>query len=303
MVLCERPAWSHQPRLSSTSRLKTKSIHEKEKQDDMTNLWTEDLFGTTKPVIAMCHLNALPGDPRYDPGSGMAAVIDWARKDLLALQEGGVDAVMFSNEFSMPYLTEVETVTVAAMARVLGELKDGIAVPFGVNVLWDPKASLDLAVATGAGFVREIFSGVYASDFGLWDTNCGAVVRHQHAIGAQDVKLLFNIVPEAATYLGGRDVVSIAKSTVFNHRPDALCVSGLTAGTATDVQTLRQVKDAVPDTVVFANTGVNVDNVAEQFAVADGAVVGTTFKIDGIFENHVDPSRVAAFMEKVRTVR
>ena len=233
----------------------------------------------------------------------MKAVIEWVRKDFLALQNGGVDAVMFSNEFSLPYLTKVKTVTTASMARVIGELMPDIRIPFGVNVLWDPIASLDLAVSVGAKFIREIFSGVYASDFGLWDTNCGEVIRHQHAIGAQNVKLLFNIVPEAARYLGDRDIVDIAISTVFNHRPDALCVSGLTAGAETDAQTLKLVKEAVPETVVFANTGVRLQNVAEQLSIADGAVVGTTFKVDGVFENYVDEKRVKKFMEVVKSIR
>ena len=52
-----------------------------------------------------------------------------AKADLLALQEGGVDGIMFSNEFSLPYLTKVEPVTIAAMARVTGELKPLITVP------------------------------------------------------------------------------------------------------------------------------------------------------------------------------
>jgi uncharacterized protein len=269
----------------------------------MTKAWTQDIFGTDKPIIAMCHLNALPGDPNYDPQGGMAEVIAWARKDFQALQNGGVDAVMFSNEFSLPYLTKVEPVTVAAMARIIGELMSEIRIPFGVNVLWDPDRSLDLAAATGARFVREIFSGVYASDFGLWDTNTGKTVRHQHAIHAEDVKLLFNIVPEAAVYLQKRDVVEIAKSTVFNHQPDALCVSGLTAGVETDTSLLKKVKQAVPETVVFANTGINVNNVEEQLRIADGAIVGTTFKYDGQFENHVDEERVRALMEKVHKIR
>jgi hypothetical protein len=269
----------------------------------MTKLWTEEIFGTDKPVIAMCHLNALPGDPAYDSKGGMEAVVEWARKDFLALQNGGVDSVMFSNEFSLPYLTDVQPVTVAAMGRVIGELLPEIRIPFGVNVLWDPKRSLDLATATGAKFVREIFSGVYASDFGLWDTNAGATVRHQHAVNAEDVKLLFNIVPEAAVYLGERDIVQVAKSTVFNHRPDALCVSGLTAGVETDTSVLRNVKNAVEETVVFANTGVRLENVAEQLEIADGAIVGTTFKIDGKFENHVDQARVKEFMDKVKSIR
>lgn len=265
--------------------------------------WIQETFNTNKPIIAMCHFKALPGDPGYDKAGGMKKVVEAARHDLLALQEGGVDAVMFSNEFSLPYLTDVHTVTVAAMARVIGELMDDIEVPYGVNVLWDPKRSLDLAVAVDAKFVREIFTGVYASDFGLWNTNCGEAVRHQHAIGAENVKLLFNIVPEAAKYLADRDLVSVAKSTVFNAKPDGLCVSGLTAGAETDAQLISLVKQTVPQTAVFANTGVRMENVEEQLSIADGAVVGTAFKVDGVFENPVDVNRVKSFMDKVKAFR
>lgn len=269
----------------------------------MTKLWIEDIFGTRKPIIAMCHLDALPGDPYYDTKSGMKGVIENARRDFLALQNGGVDAVMFSNEFSLPYLTQVQPVTIAAMGRVIGELMQDIRIPFGVNVLWDPNRSIDLASATGAKFIREIISGVYASDFGLWNTNAGETVRHKHAVHAHEVKLLYNIVPEAAVYLQARDIVQIAKSTVFNHRPDALCVSGLTAGVETDAAILKQVKEVVPETVVFANTGVRINNVEEQFRYADGAVVGTTFKIDGNFNNHIDYARVKEFMDVVKSIR
>ncbi len=265
--------------------------------------WLKETFGTSKPIIAMCHFDALPGDPYYDEVGGMEKVVANAKADFLALQEGGVDAVMFSNEFSLPYLTDVKTETVAAMARIIGELKPLIKIPFGVNVLWDPMKSLDLAKAVDAAFVREIFTGVYGSDFGLWNTNVGETIRHQHRIGAENVKLLFNIVPEAASYLGDRDIISVAKSTVFNNRPDVLCVSGLTAGVETDSTVLKQVKDTVPNTVVFANTGVRLTNVEEQLSIADGAVVGTTFKKDGVFENHVDLERVKEFMDKVKSFR
>jgi len=265
--------------------------------------WIKDIFGVEKPIIAMCHFAALPGDPAYDPQKGMDYILERAQADLIALQEGGVDAVMFSNEASIPYLTRVERITAVCMARIIGELMDEIKIPFGVNVLWDGEASIDLAVATGAKFVREIFSGVYASDFGLWNTNAGAVVRHQHAVNGQGVKLLYNIVPEGAVYLGSRDVADIARSTVFNTRPDALCVSGLTAGAETSTATLKRVKEAVPETPVFANTGVNLDNVVQQLEIADGAVVGTTFKRDGYIWNEVDIQRVKAFMDKVRQFR
>jgi uncharacterized protein len=265
--------------------------------------WIQELFGTEKPIIAMCHLQALPGDPKYDPIRGMDWVLEQARVDLLALQEGGVDAVMFSNESSLPYMTSVEPITTASMARIIGELRRDLRIPFGVNVLWDPSASIDLAVATGATFVREIFTGVYASDFGLWTTQCGKVIRHRSAIHGENIRLIFNIVPEAASYLGNRSIQEIAKSTVFNNEPDALCVSGLTAGEETSTSLIAEVKKAVPGTPVFANTGVRLSNIDQELSVADGAIVGTTFKMDGYIWNPVDGQRVSEFMQKVNKFR
>ena len=240
-------------------------------------MWMKELFGVEKPIIAMCHMQPMPGDPAYDADGGMEKVLECARKDLLALQEGGVDGVMFSNEFSLPYLTKVETVTVASMAAVIGELKSEIQIPYGVNCLWDPVASIDLAVAVGGKFIREIITGVYASDFGLWNTN--------------------------ATYLGGREIESIAKTTEFNNHPDALCVSGLTAGSETDTQILMRVKNAVKHTPVLCNTGCNKDNIRRQLQYSDGAVCATTFKVDGVFENPVDVNRVKEFMAEVKDFR
>ena len=265
--------------------------------------WLEATFGVKKPIIGMCHFAALPGDPDYDEAAGLQAVVERARTDLRALQDGGIDAVMFSNEFSLPYLTKVEPITSIAMARVIAELYPDISVPFGVNVLWDGMASIELAKATDARFVREIYTGVYASDFGLWDTDVGAAARHRRSLGAQDVRLLFNIVPEAARYLGQRDVADIARSTVFNAKPDGLCVSGLTAGAETDTEVLQVVKQAVGDTPVFVNTGVNAANVKDQLAIADGAVVGTFFKVDGVFEHPTDRERTAALMQAVTELR
>jgi predicted TIM-barrel enzyme len=72
---------------------------------------------------------------------------------------------------------------------------------------------------------------------------------------------------------------------------------------ATSEDVLKQVKEAVPETLVFANTGVKVSNVEKQLAVADGAVVGTTFKRDGYIWNEVDGKRVKEFMKKVKDFR
>lgn len=265
--------------------------------------WLAEVFGAPKPVVGMCHLPALPGDPAYDAEGGMDKVLAHGRQEIAALQEGGVDAIMISNEFSLPYLTTTEPITAIAMARVIGELRPLLRVPFGVNVLWDGVASVDLAVATGASFVREVFTGVYASDYGMWDTNVGRAARHRRRVSASGVRLLYNVVPEGATYLADRDLAQMTRSTVFNGVPDGLCVSGNTAGAATDTSILKVVKENAGSVPVFVNTGVRPDTVAESFQYADGAIVGTWFKKDGVFANDVDAARVAELMDIVRTLR
>ena len=265
--------------------------------------WLGTIFSVKKPVIAMLHLSALPGDPGFDSAGGLKAVIERARYELDALQSGGVDGIMFSNEFSLPYLTKTEPITAITMARIIGELLAEVTVPYGVNVLWDGRASIDLAVATGAQYVREIFTGVYASDFGLWNTNIGEVARHRSRVGGSDVKMFFNIVPESAKYLVDRDLKSITETTVFATLPDAICVSGLTAGAPTDTAALSTVKAAAGSVPVFVNTGVRAHNISDQLSIADGAIVGTYFKEDGVFENRANQGRVEELMSATRTFR
>ena len=100
-----------------------------------------------------------------------------------------------------------------------------------------------------------------------------------------------------------RPIEEIAKTTVFNNKPDVICVSGTNAGAATDVNVLKKVKDALADTAVFANTGCREETIEDILKIADGAVVGTTFKKDGRFENQVDQERVLRFMERVERSR
>ncbi|MEM6713261.1 MAG: BtpA/SgcQ family protein, partial [Pseudomonadota bacterium] len=144
------------------------------------------LFGTNKPVIAMVHLAAMPGTPLYDANAGIDGMIEAARKDLGALQQAGVDAVMFGNENDRPYELEVDQATSTTMAYVIGILRAEITVPFGVNVLWDPMATVALASATGASFVREIFTGTYASDMGLWSPDAGQALRYRKRLDRPD---------------------------------------------------------------------------------------------------------------------
>jgi membrane complex biogenesis BtpA family protein len=262
-----------------------------------------ETFGVAKPIIAMVHFPPLPSTPLYDRQGGMANVIESAAKDIEALQAGGVDAIMFGNEGDRPYVTKATPATLAAMAFAVGELKPLIKVPFGVNYLWDPVATVALAAASGARFAREIFTGVYASDMGLWVPNAMEAQRLKMECGRADLKLLYNINAEFAAPVGERAITARAKSAVFAGLADVVLVSGPMTGEAVETGELKRVKDALPATPVFANTGCTIDNIADILRIGDGAIVGTHFKIDGNTWNAVDGARVARFMDKVRKLR
>lgn len=127
----------------------------------------------------------------------MKTVTEHARKDLLALQDGGVDGILFANEFSLPYQPVADIAVVSAMAYIIGKLKDEISVPFGVNVVKNPIATIDLGAATGAKFGRSCFSGAYMGEYGVYVSNSGEAIRHRKALGIEDMKLLFKVNPEA----------------------------------------------------------------------------------------------------------
>ena len=263
----------------------------------------ESTFGSRKPIIAMIHLAPLPGSPLYDRAGGMQKIVEDSARDIEALQEGGVDAVMFGNEGDRPYLLKASPQSLAAMAFAVGALKPLIKVPFGVNYLWDPVATVGLAVASGARFAREIFTGVYDSDMGLWQPDAAAALRLRADCGRADLKLMYNINAEFAAPVGDRPIAARAKSAVFSSLADVVLVSGPMTGEAVETANLKVVKDALPDTPVFANTGVNLGNVGDILKVADGAVIGTHFKVDGNTWNPVDGARVKRFMDKVRSLR
>jgi uncharacterized protein len=260
------------------------------------------LFGISKPIIAMVHLPALPGRPQHDRAAGLKLIIDSAARDLQALQDAGVDGLLFCNEADLPYQLAVNPAAVAAMAAVVGELKREISLPFGVNLVWDPIASLAVARATGASFIREVITGVYESDLGLMRPDFGAIGAYRTDIGAQSVAMFANITPEFASSVGHRTIGQRAKSAVYLG-VDAVLVSGAITGEPTDLEQLREVKAAVPGTAVLANTGVTAETVGDVLAWADGAIVGTALKVGGITWNPVDPVRAAQFMMAARQAR
>jgi membrane complex biogenesis BtpA family protein len=263
----------------------------------------KDLFAAAKPIIGMVHIGALPGTPLYDEKKGVEGLIEDARTDLAALTAAGFDGIMFGNENDRPYQLQADQASVATMAYIIGRLKDLISCPFGVNVLWDPIASIALAAATDAHFVREIFTGTYASDMGIWSPDAASALRYRRQLERSDLVTLFNVSAEFADSLDTRSLPDRARSAVFSSIPDAILVSGQITGEAAELSQLEAVKAALTDIPVLANTGVKHETVSDILKIADGCIVGSSLKKDGHTWNMIDPARASDFMERVRKTR
>ena len=263
----------------------------------------KEMFGTEKPILGLLHLKPLPGDPFYAPHGSLDDVIACARADLDALQSGGVDGVLVTNELSLPYEKKVSGVTLGAMGMVVGALREQFRVPFGVEAIYDGDATMELCAATEADFTRCLFTGAWAGDLGLVDRDVAKTLRLKAALRLDALKLFYFVTSEGEVYLNDRSTVDITKSMLFNCRPDALVVGGAAAGVGPGGELLQEVRAVAKGVPVVCGTGCKKETVAQILQNCDGAFVGTTFKKDGVFENRVDAQRVKAFMDTVKQMR
>lgn len=265
--------------------------------------WLKELFHTEKPIIGLLHLKALPGDPFFFEKDKITDVISQARADLHALQDGGVDGILITNEFSMPYEKNVSRVTVASMGTVIGAFLDEITVPFGAEAIYDGDATIDICAATGASFTRCLFTGAWAGDLGVVDRDIAVTLRHKHNLRLDDLKLFYFVTSEGEVFLNDRTTADIAKTVIFNCHPDALVVGGSAAGQNPGAEVIKAIQSVSGTTPVVCGTGCKKENVKDILAAGNGAFVGTTFKKDGVFENPVDRERVSEFMRIVKEFR
>jgi len=261
-------------------------------------MWIKELFNGRKPVIGMVHLDALPGTARYNEKEGLSGVIRNAKLDYDSLVKGGIDGVIFCNENDKPYCREAGPEIIAAMTAVVSTVTYGCrTVPFGVDIQWDVKASLAIASVTGASFIRGIACGTFCGDLGVFYSDTEAIMKYRRTIGAEEIKVLTNLMPEFSITMDARPINLVAQTVLKSSLVDGICVSGVMAGVAAPYTQLKEIKDVVGDFTVLANTGVNFDTVGTILDIADACVVATCLKVDGKSHERIDQAQVQKFME------
>ena len=111
-------------------------------------------FPAARPLIGVIHLPPLPG---YEESPGLAAVVAHALAELATYRVGGLDGVLVENENDRPHRVEAGRETIAVMTAVTRALVAAAnRLPIGIEILLnDPEASLAVAHASGADFIRS----------------------------------------------------------------------------------------------------------------------------------------------------
>ncbi len=249
-----------------------------------------DLFPAAKPVIGVIHLPALPG---YRGSPGLAAVVAHALAELATYRVGSLDGVLVENENDQPHRVEAGRETIAAMTAVTRELVAAArSLPVGVEILLnDPEASLAVAMAAGAGFIRTDYFADEMSrpEHGPMRVAPAAVLAYRAGIGAEGVLVLADIQVKYAQMLAPRSLAESARGA-REAGADAIVVTGTRTGEPPSADELRAAQEGAGDCPVLVGSGLDAGNAGALLAFADGAFVGTSLMDDG----RATPERVSA---------
>lgn len=266
----------------------------------------EKLFGTNKPVIGVIHLLPLPGSCQW--AGDLEEVIARAEQEAVALSSGGVDGIIVENFFDAPFArNRVDVSTACALTLAVKRIMSVTDLPIGVNVLRnDALTALAVAVTSGAKFIRvNILSGAMVTDQGLIESCARELHMYRRELMAKDsVKIFADVMVKHAFPLAiGYDIALSAKDTVKRSLADAIIVSGAATGDAPSQEDMERVKKAVPGTPLLIGSGSSQENVKSLLATADGIIVASSLKRQGVLENPVDVERVRSLLNVVNAIR
>lgn len=261
-----------------------------------------DLFSRPKPIIGVIHAGALPGTPRAS--QTVTELVTLARQEARTYKESGVDGVIVENMHDVPYLRgEVGPEIVAVMTAIATEVKDECArLPVGVQILAGANIeAMAVAHAAGLDFIRaEGYAYAHVADEGLIQSSAAKLLRYRKLIGAERVQVWADVKKKHAAHAITADVsLGETAETVEFMGADCVIVTGSATGKPPNVNDIREAK-AHCKVPVFLGSGIAERNIAEFYSLADGFIIGSAFKIHGVWSNTIDAAQVRRLLAAIR---
>jgi membrane complex biogenesis BtpA family protein len=250
-----------------------------------------------KPVIGMLHLAPLPGAPLY--GGSLSTIREAVLGDAQRLAEGGVNGLMIENFGDTPFFPgRVPAHVVAHLTAIAAQVRQAVPdLPLGVNVLRnDGLSALAVAHAVGADYIRvNVLCGARVADQGLIQGIAHDLLRLRAQLKADGVQIFADVDVKHSAPLAATRIEDEVDDTLHRGMADALIVSGAGTGKPTEPEKVMLVKGAAKGAPVFLGSGVTPQTLPSLLPHADGFIIGTYFKKDGV----VDVSRVKELMRLI----
>ena len=262
------------------------------------------VLGIHKPVIAMIHVQALPGTPAYKGKCN--EIIEAAIKEADLYKKAGIDILMIENMHDRPYLKRKVGPEITAMMAMIGQaIKSETQLPCGVQILAGAnEESLAVAKAANLDFIRaEGFVFAHVGDEGVFESDAGSLLRYRKMIDAEDILVFTDIKKKHSAHAITSDVnlAETAHAAEF-FLSDGVIVTGTSTGKAAAINDLEEVKLAT-NLPVLVGSGITIENINNYMHASDALIVGSYFKKDGNWTNTIDFDRVSKFMEKAESLR
>jgi uncharacterized protein len=259
------------------------------------------ILNLEKPIIAMIHVNALPGTPKYD--GDIKSIINLAKSEAMLYKDAGIDVLMIENMHDVPYLNRTAGPEITAMMSILlYEVKNISGLPTGLQVLaGGNKQALGAALAAGGDFIRaEGFVYAHVADEGFFNSDAAEILRYRKQIGAEHISIFTDIKKKHSSHsiTDDTDISDTAKAAEF-FLSDGVIVTGSATGHEPSLEEIRKVKESV-NIPVLAGSGITLENVNEYMKYCDSLIIGSYFKVDGKWFNPVDLNRVKKFVNRIK---
>jgi len=258
---------------------------------------TERRLNSSRMVVAMIHIGALPGTPAA--AMSLSQIEKQAIGEARTLVDAGVHGLMLENMHDTPYLRGcVGPEIVASMAILARTVKDVSKLPCGIQILAGAnREAMAVAHAASLDFVRvEGFAFAHIADEGIIQSSAADLLRYRRMIGAESVRVWADVKKKHSSHAitADLDIGETAYAVEFM-RGDAVIVTGGRTGAPPkpdDIIAVRK-RTRLP---VYIGSGVTERNLKELLPLADGFIVGSHFKEDGHWSRPVDAKRTNQFM-------
>jgi len=266
----------------------------------------EAIFGRRKAVIGVIHSLPLPGSPAYD-GQPMAEILAFAVAEAERYCAGGVDGLIVENHGDIPFSKpeHLGPETAASMAVMTDAVRRATRSPLGVNVLANGALqALAVAKAAGADFIRvNQWANAYVANEGFVEGPAALATRYRAMLHGRSIRIFADVHVKhgAHAVTADRSIPELARDVEF-FDADVAIATGQRTGDAATMEELETIASGT-SLPLMVGSGVNPDNVADIFRVADGVIVASYLKQDGVWWNPVDPDRLRRFMREADRAR